>query len=134
MAINKQEIVMQGIRHEGKKCFLQNLFISSKTIGFLGCVGQVELNTYSDGKTHIGIKDVFGVLNDDKEFLCKCNNKVIRSVLEVIEELIQKNKIKFVPKVIHNSDQNLVTTDVGILEDDVQKLYDKYSSGIFEIV
>lgn len=134
MAINKQEIVMQGIRHEGRKCFLKNLFISSKTIGFLGCVGQVELNTYSDGKTHIGIKDVFGVLDNDKEFLCECNNKVIRSVLEVIEELIQKNKIKFVPMVIRNSVQNLVTTDVGILEDDVQKLYDKYSSGIFEIV
>ena len=96
-AQEKENVIIQGIKDLGSNCLLQNLLISTNPIGFLGKVGQIELATDSNGVTHIGVRNVFEILGDEKEFLLRCNNNLLRSVLTIIDKLVNCEKIHFCP-------------------------------------
>ena len=128
----KEQIVLNSIKAFKSPCHLKALLISNPFGGgFLGNLFQIELATYSDGHTHIGVKDVFEIIGDEKSFLCKCNNRLLKSILNHIDDLVNTGKIKFMS--INYTDQaSLTYTDVGILDDNVQKLYSNYIMGYFQ--
>lgn len=129
----KKQIVLNSIKNFGAPCHLKYLLISNKFgEGFLGTFSQIELATYPDGHTHIGVKDVLNILGDEKEFFCRCNNKLLKSILKQIENLLEERKISFQPFEYKDQISLVQTTDVGILDDDVQKMYNKYICGYFQ--
>lgn len=128
----KKQIVLDSIKNFGYPCHLKYLLISNKFgEGFLGTFSQIELATYPDGHTHIGVKDVLNILGDEKEFLCRCNNKLLKSVLSNIDALVNNGALTF-SSYNFREQRSLTYTDVGVLDADVQKLYTKYIMGFFQ--
>lgn len=130
--MDKKEIVLKTIEDLGNSTHLKNILISTNPIGILGQIGSIELATDLECITHIGIRDVYSILGDEKDFLCRCNNKLLSSIFDNLEELISQNKVMF--QSCKYTDQRKLSdfvTDVGILDKNNQALYNKYSKGIF---
>ena len=128
----KEQIVFNSIKNFNSPCHLKSLLISNPFEGgFLGNLFHIELATFSDGHTHIGVKDVFEIIDGEKSYLRNFNNRLLKSILTHIDALVNSGKINFNP--IKYTDQNSLTyTDVGMLDDDAQKLYSKYIEGYFQ--
>ena len=128
----KKQIVLESVKNLGVPCHLKSLLISTHFgEGLLGTIFQIELATYSDGHTHIGVKDVLNILGDEKDFLCRCNNKLLRSVLSSLDDLVNNGTLLF-SSCNFREQSTLTYTDVGVLDADVQKLYSKYIMGLFQ--
>lgn len=130
--MDKKEIVLKTIEDLGNSTHLKNILISTNPIGILGQIGSIELATDLECITHIGIRDVYSILGDEKDFLCRCNNKLLSSIFDNLEDLISQNKVMF--QSCKYTDQRKLSdfvTDVGILDKNNQALYNKYSKGIF---
>ncbi len=73
------------------------------------------------------------MLGDEKEYLCRCNNKLLRSILSIIDKLITNGQVVFTSCSFQEQKTLTPTyTDVGVLDDDVQKLYSKYIMGVLK--
>ena len=130
--MDRKEIVLKTIEDLGNSTHLKNILISTNPIGILGQIGSIELATDLECITHIGIRDVYSILGDEKDFLCRCNNKLLSSIFDNLEDLISQNKVMF--QSCKYTDQRKLSdfvTDVGILDKNNQALYNKYSKGIF---
>ena len=128
----KEQCVLECIKNFRAPFHLKSLLLTAPYRGgFLGSFCYFELATYRDGHTHIGVRDVFNILGDEKEYLCRCNNKVLRSVLSQVDTLVSKGLVTFTNSNFQDQ-TNLQFTDVGMLDDDVQNLYDKYIMGFLQ--
>lgn len=129
--MDKKDIVLRAINDLGNLTHLKKILISTCPIGLMGQIGTVELITDSRG-THIGVRDICRILGDEEEFLCRCYNKLLKTIFEILESLISEKKVMFMEcNYMDQKGFSEFFLEVGSLDKWNQEFYDKYTKGIF---